>query len=62
MSFNSAPQMEAAALGGTEKDRSIQMETPRLEHYSLNLPSLLGIIIPHRALAQLDSLRHMKCF
>jgi len=54
--------MEAAALGGTEKDRSIQMETPRLEHYSLNLPSLLGIIIPHRALAQLDSLRHMKCF
>lgn len=59
LSFNSAPQMEAAAMRGTGVGRSIQMKTPRLEQFSHNLPSLLGIIIP---LAQLDSLRHMKCF
>lgn len=38
------------------------MEAPKQEHFSLNLLAPLGIVIPHRAVAQLDSLRLMKCF
>lgn len=38
------------------------METPRRERFSLNLLAPSGIIIPRRAVAQLDSLRLMKCF
>lgn len=38
------------------------METPKGECFSLNLPAPLGIIIPRRAVAQLDSLGLMKCF
>lgn len=38
------------------------MEAPKQEHFSLNLPPPLGIITPRRAVAQLDSLRLMKCF
>lgn len=38
------------------------MEAPKWERFSLNLPVPLGIIIPRRAVAQLDSLRFMKCF
>lgn len=40
----------------------MKMEAPKQEYFSLKLPAPLGIIIPHRAVAQLDSLRLMKCF